>query len=184
MLCVYIYTQTHTFIWGFPGGASGTEFACRSRSCKGCRFDPWVRKIPWSRKWQQVILPRKCHGQAIVHVYQATIHGAAKSRTWLRDLHFHFPQLYCLHKEVGEGLESLPSDPVTSLRGSRVLNCSGTQRRFAPIRPLLPFLALFWPLARIMGKCWQQYTENSSWGGRGCGVTEGHNFSFLGRFTH
>ena len=30
-----------------------------------CRFDPWVRKIPWRRKWHPtpVILPEKSHGQ-------------------------------------------------------------------------------------------------------------------------
>ena len=29
------------------------------------RFDPWVRKIPWRRKWQPtlVFLPGKSHGQ-------------------------------------------------------------------------------------------------------------------------
>ena len=28
-------------------------------------FDPWVRKIPWRRKWQPtpVSLPGNCHGQ-------------------------------------------------------------------------------------------------------------------------
>ena len=30
-----------------------------------CGFDPWVRKIPWRRKWQPtpVSLSRKSHGQ-------------------------------------------------------------------------------------------------------------------------
>ena len=30
-----------------------------------CGFDPWVRKIPWRRKWQStpVFLPGKSHGQ-------------------------------------------------------------------------------------------------------------------------
>ena len=30
-----------------------------------CRFDPWVRKIPWSRKWQPipVFLPGEFHRQ-------------------------------------------------------------------------------------------------------------------------
>ena len=29
------------------------------------RFAPWVRKMPWRRKWQPtaVFLPGKCHGQ-------------------------------------------------------------------------------------------------------------------------
>ena len=42
------------------------------------RFDPWVRKILWKRKWQltPVLLPGESHGQ------RATVHGAAKSRTW------------------------------------------------------------------------------------------------------
>ena len=30
-----------------------------------CRFDSWVRKIPWRRKWQAipVFLPEESHGQ-------------------------------------------------------------------------------------------------------------------------
>ena len=41
---------------------TGKEFACQYRRH---RFDPWVRKIPWSRKGQPtpVFLPRKFHGQ-------------------------------------------------------------------------------------------------------------------------
>ena len=33
--------------------------------CGRPRFDPWVRKIPWRRKWQltPVFLPGKSHGQ-------------------------------------------------------------------------------------------------------------------------
>ena len=33
--------------------------------CRRCRFDPWVRKIPWRRKRQPtpVFLPGKSHGQ-------------------------------------------------------------------------------------------------------------------------
>ena len=37
----------------------------KSRRHKTCRFYPWVRKIPWSRKWQLTpkFLPGKFHGQ-------------------------------------------------------------------------------------------------------------------------
>jgi len=34
---------------GFPGGASGKEPACQGRRLKRCRFDLWVRKIPWRK---------------------------------------------------------------------------------------------------------------------------------------
>ena len=38
---------------------------CPSRRHRRCRFDSWVRKIPWKRKWQPapVFLPGKSHGQ-------------------------------------------------------------------------------------------------------------------------
>ena len=41
---------------------SGKESACQSRRQS---FNPWVKKIPWSRKWQHtpVFSPGKSHGQ-------------------------------------------------------------------------------------------------------------------------
>ena len=44
---------------GFPILYNGKESACR---CKRCRFDPWVRKIPQSRK-MAILLLGKFHGQ-------------------------------------------------------------------------------------------------------------------------
>ena len=51
--------------WGFPGGTSGKEHTCKSRKLKRSGFNPWVRKIPWRRKWQltPVFLLRESHGQ-------------------------------------------------------------------------------------------------------------------------
>ena len=45
---------------GFLWWCSGICLQCRRH-----RFDPWVRKIPWRRKWQptQVVLLGKSHGQ-------------------------------------------------------------------------------------------------------------------------
>ena len=41
--------------------------ACKESICKcrRCRFHPWVRKIPWERKWQPtpVFLPGKSQGE-------------------------------------------------------------------------------------------------------------------------
>ena len=46
---------------GLPPWLSGKE----STSSRRWGFDPWVRKIPWSRKWQPtpVLLPGEFHGQ-------------------------------------------------------------------------------------------------------------------------
>ena len=48
-----------------PRRHSGKESACQYRRCKRCRFNSWVGKIPWSRKWQPtpVFLLKKFHGQ-------------------------------------------------------------------------------------------------------------------------
>ena len=45
----------------FPGGSDG-KIACSL--CWRPRFNPWVGKIPWRRKWQPtpVLLPGKFHG--------------------------------------------------------------------------------------------------------------------------
>ena len=51
------------------------ESACQ---CRRCRFDPWVRKIPWRRKWQPtpVFLAGKSHGQRSLVGYKG--HGVTK----------------------------------------------------------------------------------------------------------
>ena len=43
----------------------GKESTCRCRRCKRWRFQPWVGKIPWRRKWQPtpVFMPGKSHGE-------------------------------------------------------------------------------------------------------------------------
>ena len=44
-----------------PRWHSGKE---STYQCRRCKFDPWVRKIPWRRKWTSTpILPGKFHGQ-------------------------------------------------------------------------------------------------------------------------
>ena len=45
----------------FPGGSVDK---CVCLQCGRPRFDPWVRKMPWRRKWQliPVLLPGESHG--------------------------------------------------------------------------------------------------------------------------
>ena len=49
---------------------SGKESACQ---CRRHGFDPWFKKIPWSRKWQPspVFLPGKSHGQRSLMAYSS-----------------------------------------------------------------------------------------------------------------
>ena len=60
-----------------------------SPQCRSPRFDPWVRKIPWRRKWQPtlVLLPRKFHGWRSLVGYSPW--GCKESET-TDQLHFHF----------------------------------------------------------------------------------------------
>ena len=41
---------------GFPDGSVVKESVCQCRRSKRCSFDPWVGKIPWSRKWQPTLV--------------------------------------------------------------------------------------------------------------------------------
>ena len=43
---------------GFPGGSMVKNLPAR------CRFDPWVKKMPWRRAWQPtpIFLPGESHG--------------------------------------------------------------------------------------------------------------------------
>ena len=51
--------------WSKPRWCSDKESACQSRRQKRHRFNTWVGKIPWRRKWQPtpVLLPGESHGQ-------------------------------------------------------------------------------------------------------------------------
>ena len=50
---------------GLPRWLSDKESACQCRRHQRCGFNPWVRKIPWRRKWQStpVFLPGESCGQ-------------------------------------------------------------------------------------------------------------------------
>ena len=67
-LCRWISTK-----YGPPRWHSGEESACHCRKHKRSRFDPWIRRIPWGRKWQRtpVFLPEKFHGQRSLAGYSS-----------------------------------------------------------------------------------------------------------------
>ena len=50
---------------GLPRWFSTQEPGCQCRRHRRCRFNPWVRKTPWRRKWQPTpgFFPGESHGQ-------------------------------------------------------------------------------------------------------------------------
>ena len=76
---------------GFPGGSDGKEPACKKKKiCLQCGrpgFNPWIRKIPWRRKWQPtlVLLPGKSHRQRSLAGYSP---WGCKSQTRLSNFTF------------------------------------------------------------------------------------------------
>ena len=80
-----------------PRWLSSEESACQ---CRRGRFDPWVRKTPWRRKWQPtpVFLPGESTDRG---AWRATVQGVAKSRTQLSN--FHFTSLHRPHLSPSTG---------------------------------------------------------------------------------
>ena len=67
-------------IFGLFRWLSGKEYAFQGRRHRRCRFNPWVGKIPWSKKWQPILvfLPGKFHEQRSLAC--CVVHGVAKSQ--------------------------------------------------------------------------------------------------------
>ena len=70
----FLFQQSHYFVlfiyflvipFQLPRWLSGKESVCQCSRHRRPRFNPWVKKIPWRRKWQPtpVFLPGKFHGQ-------------------------------------------------------------------------------------------------------------------------
>ena len=67
-----------------PGGISGKEPAFQCRRLKKLGFNPWVRKIPWS-KWQPIQYSR-LENPMDGGAWQVTVHGVSKSWPQLKRL--------------------------------------------------------------------------------------------------
>ena len=57
-------SNTQTILKGFAGGSAIKNLPADARDAGDTGFDPWVGKIPWSKKWQptSTLLPGKFHG--------------------------------------------------------------------------------------------------------------------------
>ena len=63
--CLPAFGWHHLLPRGLPRWLSGKETACQRKRCRRLRFNPWVGKISWRRKWQPipVLLPGNSRGQ-------------------------------------------------------------------------------------------------------------------------
>ena len=77
--CYQVSVCKETPLTVLPRWCSGKGLACQ---CRRRGFNPWVQKVPWSRKWQPapVFLPGKSHGQRSL---VATVQRVTKSQTRL-----------------------------------------------------------------------------------------------------
>ena len=78
----------HMFL-GLPRWLSGKEFTCQCKRSRRHRFDPWVGKMPWRRKYQPtpVFLPGESYGQRSLASYSPW--GRKESDTILQLNHYH-----------------------------------------------------------------------------------------------
>ena len=68
--------QHCSVVYGLPRWHNGKESSCQCRRCKRWRFDPWVGKVHWRRKWQTtpVFLSGKFHEQRSLVCYNPWEH--------------------------------------------------------------------------------------------------------------
>ena len=91
-------------------GSADKESTCQCRRLRRYEFDPWVRKIPWRRKWQPtpIFLPGKSHGQRSLASYTPWGHKAR-----------HLPQGELMPVDEARSLHSwashTPLEPTSSL---------------------------------------------------------------------
>ena len=96
---------------GLPRWPIDKESACQCRSHRRRRFNPWVGKIPCSRKWQPTpkFLPRKSHRQRNLW---AIVYGVAKSQTRLNTCagtlaHTHTHTHTCINLKVLQQMKTI-----------------------------------------------------------------------------
>ena len=87
LMCLLVICMSSLEKCLFPGGSEVKAFACKAGDP---RFNPWVGKIPWRRKWQPtpVFLPGESHGRRSLVGYSPR--GRKESDTTSLSLSFTF----------------------------------------------------------------------------------------------
>ena len=87
-LPVVLFCLIAHFPAGFHGGSDGKKNICPQFVRP--RFNPWVRKIPWSSKWQPtpVCLPGEFCGERSLAGYSPWGHKESDTTEWIILSHF------------------------------------------------------------------------------------------------
>ena len=97
----------HTIPLGHPSApAPSILYPAIWLQCRRPGFNPWVRKIPWRRKWQPipVFLPGEFHGQRSLAGYSPCGHRVRHD--WTADIHNKFmTQKHYFGYKVENGLQ-------------------------------------------------------------------------------
>ena len=96
--CAHLYSSPlHVGLPRWLSGKKKKRSTCQCRKCKRHEFNPWVRKIPWGRKWQPNpgFLPGKFHRQRSLVDYSPWGHKELDKTEWLSTYtHLH---AVCIH---------------------------------------------------------------------------------------
>ena len=100
LFCQILLNICYVLRIGLHWWLSGKESACNAGDAhRRCVFNPWVRKIPWRRKWQPtpVFLPGKSHGWRNLVSYKSM--GVAKESDITQQLNTTaiFQAIWCKH---------------------------------------------------------------------------------------
>ena len=112
-----IYLLPTLCLDGLPRWYNGKQNTCQCRRRKRFRFNPWVGKIPWRRKWQPtlVFLPGKFHGHRGLLGYSPWVRKELDTTEQL-SAHTHM----CTHTHTHTHTHTLWLKPCWSL--SKVFN--------------------------------------------------------------
>ena len=108
---------------------SGKESSCQCRRSKRCGFDPWIGKIPWSRKWQPLLY--SCQKNPMDRgAWWTIVHGV--SNNWTRlSVHTHVSaRTHPLNTHMGKIRNEI------ILRGRQVVKEMSDYSTPATIQPL------------------------------------------------
>ena len=140
------------FVMGLPRWLSNKDYVCQCRRHKRQRFNPWVSASLFCQE-NPVEMDRGA--------WQATIHGTAKSRTWLKQLNTHiiflfhvsqtpneFVDSYFVHEEIKALTYSIFKDirnnhSLAKLRGSHSPNAKNKNEHSSEVTQ--PKIKTTWP---------------------------------------